>query len=92
MPASSVSTVAPRRLRRRPSSRPRPIHFTPCSPRGVILSRMPTIPECAAGVDDLDDLDVEDAFGHPASGASVSPVGSVDGPLDDEGDVDDLDV
>ena len=56
---------------------------------------MPTIPESAAGVDDLDDLDdldVEDAFGHPASGASVSPVGSVDGPLDDEGDVDDLDV
>jgi len=56
---------------------------------------MPTIPESAAGVDDLDDLDVEDAFGHPASGASgasVSPVGSDDGPLDDEGDVDDLDV
>ncbi|PZF02786.1 hypothetical protein DEJ01_09665 [Curtobacterium sp. MCLR17_040] len=61
----------------------------------MILSRMPTIPESAAGVDDLDDLDVEDAFGHPASGAagaSVSPVGSDDGPLDDEGDVDDLDV
>ncbi|WIB42900.1 hypothetical protein [Curtobacterium sp. MCLR17_058] len=53
---------------------------------------MPTIPESAAGVDDLDDLDVEDAFGHPASGASASPVGSDDGPLDDEGDVDDLDV
>ena len=53
---------------------------------------MPTIPESAAGVDDLDDLDVEDAFGHPATGASVSPVGSDDGPLNDEGDVDDLDV
>ncbi|WXF91410.1 hypothetical protein WDV91_01030 [Curtobacterium flaccumfaciens pv. flaccumfaciens] len=53
---------------------------------------MPTIPESAAGVDDVDDLDVEDAFGHPASGASVSPVGIDDGPLDDEGDVDDLDV
>jgi len=60
---------------------------------------MPTIPESAAGVDDLDDLDVEDAFGHPVSGTSGLPDGAdrtdrgADGaPLDDEGDVDDLDV
>lgn len=57
---------------------------------------MPTIPESAAGVDDLDDLDVEDAFGHPASGTSGRPDGTGreadGGPLDDEGDVDDLDV
>jgi hypothetical protein len=57
---------------------------------------MPTFPE---PVEDLDDLDVEDAFGHPVSGTSGLPDGAdrtdrgVDGgPLDDEGDVDDLDV
>lgn len=60
---------------------------------------MPTSPD---PVDDLDDLDVEDAFGHRVSGTSGAPYGT-DGPggatgvadggaLDDEGDVDDLDV
>jgi hypothetical protein len=57
---------------------------------------MPTFPE---PVEDLDDLDVEDAFGHPVSGTSGLPDGADGtdrgadgGPLDDEGDVDDLDV
>lgn len=60
---------------------------------------MPTFPE---PVDDLDDLDVEDAFGHPVSGmsgtsglpenADGTDRGADGGPLDDEGDVDDLDV
>jgi hypothetical protein len=57
---------------------------------------MPTFPE---PVEDLDDLDVEDAFGHPVPGTSRLPDGADGtdrgadgGPLDDEGDVDDLDV
>jgi hypothetical protein len=57
---------------------------------------MPTFPE---PVDDLDDLDVEDAFGHPVSGVSglrngIAGVGRevTGGALDGEGDVDDLDV
>lgn len=53
---------------------------------------MPTLPD---PVDDLDDLDVEDAFGHPVPGTSGLPDGADDtvgGALDDEGDVDDLDV
>jgi hypothetical protein len=57
---------------------------------------MPTFPD---PVDDLDDLDVEDAFGHPVSGVSGLPNGIAGvgrevtgGALDDEGDVDDLDV
>ncbi|MBO9038510.1 hypothetical protein [Curtobacterium flaccumfaciens] len=57
------------------------------------------MPTCPEPVEDLDDLDVEDAFGHPVSGTAGLPVG-VDGTgrgadgtaLDDEGDVDDLDV
>ncbi|MBF4615356.1 hypothetical protein [Curtobacterium sp. VKM Ac-1376] len=48
---------------------------------------MPTFPE---PVDDLDDLDLEDAFGHPVSVVRASPR---DRPgVDDDGDVDDLDV
>lgn len=50
---------------------------------------MPTFPE---PVDDLDDLDVEDAFGHPVPGTSGLPAGADGGARDDEGDVDDLDV
>ncbi|WP_181419929.1 hypothetical protein [Curtobacterium sp. MCPF17_003] len=55
---------------------------------------MPTFPE---PVDDLDDLDVDDAFGHPVAGTAGLPADGTDreadgGPLDDEGDVDDLDV
>ncbi|PYY65510.1 hypothetical protein DEJ30_00075 [Curtobacterium sp. MCPF17_003] len=60
----------------------------------MTLSRMPTFPE---PVDDLDDLDVDDAFGHPVAGTAGLPADGTDreadgGPLDDEGDVDDLDV
>lgn len=60
---------------------------------------MPTFPD---PVDDLDDLDVEDAFGHRVSGTSSPPDGTDGadratgvadgGALDDEGDIDDLDV
>jgi hypothetical protein len=58
---------------------------------------MPTFPE---PVDDLDDLDLEDAFGHPVSGVPVGDdtasardrAATGDGIDDDDGDVDDLDV
>ncbi|WIB70968.1 MULTISPECIES: hypothetical protein [unclassified Curtobacterium] len=60
---------------------------------------MPTFPEPVEDLEDLEDLDVEDAFGHPVAGTAGLPDGADGtdreadgGPLDDEGDVDDLDV